>query len=678
VQYDRRLPHAGCCTSRNTQDEPAPAANAPPGYTSSNCLIQIRPPQPSSSGTRHSRVRAMGLALSPTEPNLMGVACGDNYVRLYDRRKLSLHAPATAGVHACTPWVAMFTPPHVGCAQSTSADADFETAVPDYHATHVAFSPDGGALLASFHSDHVYAFDVQTGIAESSTSSTTTAAAEDTATAVSAYMLPELSRQQLDESATASYMQVDTAAEVYAAVADLQAQHRAARTALDERDFTKVTTILSRALAAAHFLLLTLQQLQRSGTAIDDELWPPLDSALLAQLYCLRAEALLLRKWRGDSYLAVLDCGRAHSLCPDSHDVATQFIDALAADGRRDAAKEIARSFIAAHPQHSSSMQRYLSSSSGSDSAAAADSSAASADATAGDSGASSSSAQPEHQAADSTSAMDTDADAADNSAAAAGLIAELADTAAAAFAEGAAVGAAAAVADAAAAADTAAGGTDAAGAGRTGRRGVQVQLPSVRLTRRLSDGSHLYVRVDTVTSAPLDGTTATTVGTAADEADAATDAAAAAADTGTADVCSGTGGEDANTNDDNDMDTSDDSSDSGDTLSTQQQRLAVQWRELLTSVTSSSAGAALHTATSSRRSTATAAATAALPPACTSALLQRYIGARNVATDIKEAAFFGANHVVAGSDDGRVFIWQRSDGQLVHAIKADEDIVNW
>jgi hypothetical protein len=619
----------------------------------------------------------MGLALSPTEPNLMGVACGDNYVRLYDRRRLSLHAPATAGVHACTPWVAMFTPPHVGCAQSTSADADLETAVPDYHATHVAFSPDGSALLASFHSDHVYAFDVQTGIAES-TNTASASATEDTA-AVSAYVLPQLLRQLDDESAAASHMQVDAAAEVYAAVADLQSQYRAARTALDERDFTRVTTILSRALAAAHSLLLTLQQLQHSGTGSDDELWPPLDSALLAQLYCLRAEALLLRKWRGDSYLAVLDCGRAHSLCPDSHAIATQFIDALAADGRREAAKEAARSFIATHLQHSSSMQRYLSSS---DSAAANSSSAttASADATAGSSAGSSSGAQPEQQAAestaaDSTAAMDTDADA-DNSAAAAGLIAELTDTAAAAFAEGAAAGAAAAVADAAAAVTGADTGAGAGATGRTGRRGVQVQLPSVRLTRRLSDGSHLYVRVDTVTSAPLDGTTATTVGTAAEEPDTT------AADNGAADDTMDN--EDANTNDDNDdMDTSDDSSDfGGDTLLTQQQRRAVQWRELLTATAASSATAnssavpRAAASTSSRRTTAAAAA--AVPPACTSALLQRYIGARNVATDIKEAAFFGANHVVAGSDDGRVFIWQRSDGQLVHAIKADEDIVNW
>jgi hypothetical protein len=53
-------------------------------------------------------VRAMGLALSPTEPHLIGVACGDNYVRLYDRRRLSLHAPATAGVHACSPWVCTY------------------------------------------------------------------------------------------------------------------------------------------------------------------------------------------------------------------------------------------------------------------------------------------------------------------------------------------------------------------------------------------------------------------------------------------------------------------------------------------------------------------------------------------------------------------------------------------
>lgn len=58
---------------------------------------------------------------------------------------------------------------------------------------------------------------------------------------------------------------------------------------------------------------------------------------------------------------------------------------------------------------------------------------------------------------------------------------------------------------------------------------------------------------------------------------------------------------------------------------------------------------------------------------------IRRYIGYCNIQTDIKEASFLGSNdaYIVAGSDDGRAFIWEKSTGRLVNAIEADADIVN-
>ncbi|CAM9405063.1 unnamed protein product [Ectocarpus sp. 4 AP-2014] len=60
-------------------------------------------------------------------------------------------------------------------------------------------------------------------------------------------------------------------------------------------------------------------------------------------------------------------------------------------------------------------------------------------------------------------------------------------------------------------------------------------------------------------------------------------------------------------------------------------------------------------------------------------AMIQRYTGACNVQTVIKEASFLGdgGGYVASGSDDGRVFIWESSSGRLVRAIKADDQIVN-
>jgi len=56
-----------------------------------------------------------------------------------------------------------------------------------------------------------------------------------------------------------------------------------------------------------------------------------------------------------------------------------------------------------------------------------------------------------------------------------------------------------------------------------------------------------------------------------------------------------------------------------------------------------------------------------------------RLTGACNVHTDIKEATFVGEDDrfVAAGSDDGRVFVWDRLLGDCVNCFKADQDIVN-
>ena len=55
------------------------------------------------------------------------------------------------------------------------------------------------------------------------------------------------------------------------------------------------------------------------------------------------------------------------------------------------------------------------------------------------------------------------------------------------------------------------------------------------------------------------------------------------------------------------------------------------------------------------------------------------YCGHRNVRTMIKEANFFGAysQYVVSGSDDGRVFIWDRDSGDLVNFFTGDKRVVN-
>ncbi|XP_015113743.1 WD and tetratricopeptide repeats protein 1 [Diachasma alloeum] len=57
----------------------------------------------------------------------------------------------------------------------------------------------------------------------------------------------------------------------------------------------------------------------------------------------------------------------------------------------------------------------------------------------------------------------------------------------------------------------------------------------------------------------------------------------------------------------------------------------------------------------------------------------QRFCGHCNTTTDIKEANFFGSNGqlIVAGSDDGSFFIWDRVTTNIVRVLRGDERIVN-
>ncbi|VDO94965.1 unnamed protein product [Soboliphyme baturini] len=56
-----------------------------------------------------------------------------------------------------------------------------------------------------------------------------------------------------------------------------------------------------------------------------------------------------------------------------------------------------------------------------------------------------------------------------------------------------------------------------------------------------------------------------------------------------------------------------------------------------------------------------------------------RFCGHCNTTTDIKEANFFGkyGEYVVAGSDDGQFFIWEKKTGNIVRILHGDESIVN-
>eukprot|EP01135_Chromosphaera_perkinsii_P002989 Nk52_evm11s232 gene=Nk52_evmTU11s232 len=53
------------------------------------------------------------------------------------------------------------------------------------------------------------------------------------------------------------------------------------------------------------------------------------------------------------------------------------------------------------------------------------------------------------------------------------------------------------------------------------------------------------------------------------------------------------------------------------------------------------------------------------------------YKGHRNVRTLIKEASFVGDKFIASGSDDGRVFLWEKDTGKIVNVLLGDTRVVN-
>lgn len=56
-----------------------------------------------------------------------------------------------------------------------------------------------------------------------------------------------------------------------------------------------------------------------------------------------------------------------------------------------------------------------------------------------------------------------------------------------------------------------------------------------------------------------------------------------------------------------------------------------------------------------------------------------RFCGHSNAHTDIKEANYIGerGEYIAAGSDDGNVFVWKKTTGNVVRVLHGDESIVN-
>ena len=120
-QYDERLPKSGCNVCKLEESKGSM-------YQSSNCLIS-------------ANIHFMSLRLSPVDSNMLLAACGDQYVRLYDRRMLHLSSPSPQ----ISKVVTRFCPRHL--LNSSKA-----------RSTYAEFSSCGRSIVATYHADHTYTF----------------------------------------------------------------------------------------------------------------------------------------------------------------------------------------------------------------------------------------------------------------------------------------------------------------------------------------------------------------------------------------------------------------------------------------------------------------------------------------------------------------------------------------
>uniref|UniRef100_A0A182QS65 WD repeat-containing protein 55 homolog n=1 Tax=Anopheles farauti TaxID=69004 RepID=A0A182QS65_9DIPT len=100
--------------------------------------------------------------------------------------------------------------------------------------------------------------------------------------------------------------------------------------------------------------------------------------------------------------------------------------------------------------------------------------------------------------------------------------------------------------------------------------------------------------------------------------------------------------------------------------------------------VASSEAVAATSSSSGSGSDTSSAAGVGTGAPAAASSsgsrydyIVQQYTGHRNSRTMIKEATFWGSNYVMAGSDCGCIFTWNRHTSELVMLMEGDRHVVN-
>ncbi|GMH35920.1 hypothetical protein BSKO_03788 [Bryopsis sp. KO-2023] len=259
-------------------------------FTSQNVLIQLR----GKAGEGH--VELKGLDINKVQSYQMAVACADPYIRIYDRRRLSTCGPGDVSPEP----MLTLAPPHLSLCPGRRS-----------HATYVNFSNGGDKVVASYHGDHAYSFDI-TG----------------EGAAACAFVQPKRMHSKPEPASTgyiSSEERATTSSRRVVPCTSPKAEEclSVARSAVDRSHFDRAIKYFTRAIY------------------FSPDTWG---------IYVERASALLERGFVGDAGFALRDCDQAILLkddLPDAHFLRLRTLKAL---GQLQTASALYKNFVSKFP----------------------------------------------------------------------------------------------------------------------------------------------------------------------------------------------------------------------------------------------------------------------------------------------------------------------------------------
>nr|CCA16741.1 conserved hypothetical protein [Albugo laibachii Nc14]CCA21844.1 conserved hypothetical protein [Albugo laibachii Nc14] len=276
---------------------------------------------------RHGKsLRGMAMAVHPLDANKLVVACGDSYARMYDRRMLRVERYGRARKDAIrsnsTAPVEVFAPPHAHLEYYNTTES--RNALSSLHGTSIQFNSTGTEILASYHNDHIYLYNVN-----SSSQPTTIFTRHN-----------EQHQAIKRTNGWESGMYMDCwRGPIHRSMEQVELLLKKGIDQIEQGSYTEAVKTLSFALStdlASHDLLIR------------------------KRLHHALSQAYMSRNWNADVHLAAAHCKSAVQLDPGDNKVEHAYIRALWSSGRHSQCMLAARKYVEKYPEYADDVSDIL------------------------------------------------------------------------------------------------------------------------------------------------------------------------------------------------------------------------------------------------------------------------------------------------------------------------------